>query len=247
MIGAKKGLLKLLDEKKCTLIARAVTRGLNPNAPLKDSGIPWLGMIPEHWEVERAKWLFKEVDERTTTGEEVLLSLRQKGGLVPHNDVSEKLIPAKELIGYKKVSAGEIVVNRMRAASGLIAISPQDGLVSPDYAVFQYSERVDPSFYECLFQTKRMQTVFRSLSKGLGTGESGFLRLYSESFLSIHLPLPQIEEQVQLLKEVSKKTVVLDELTRETEKTIALLQERRTALISAAVTGKLSEEMLNAG
>jgi len=246
LIAAKKRLLTLLDEKKRALIARAVTRGLNPDVPLKDSGIPWLGLIPEHWEVERSKWLFTEIDQRTSWGEETLLSLRQKIGLIPHNDVSDKLIPASNLVGYKHVKENQIVVNRMRAASGLIAVSPMDGLVSPDYAVFEGGKRVNPYFYEFLFQIKKMQTLFRSLSKGLGTGESGFLRLYSDSFFSIKLPLPPMTEQVEIVEQLQQQLGELDDLTKITETTISLFQERRAALISAAVTGKLSEEILNA-
>lgn len=246
LIAAKKQLLELLDEKKRALIARAVIRGLNPDVTLKDSGIPWLGMIPKHWEVERSKWLFREIDQRSSEGEELLLSLRQKIGLIPHNDVSDKLISASNLIGYKHVKENQIVVNRMRAASGLIAVSPMDGLVSPDYAVFEGSERINPYFYEFLFQIQKMQTVFRSLSKGLGTGESGFLRLYSESFLSVKLPLPPLEEQGEIVARLQQKLSEMDDFSKLTETTISLFQERRTALISAAVTGKLSEEVLDA-
>jgi len=239
LVAAKERVLGLMAEKRRALITRAVTRGLDPRAPFRDSGIPWLGEIPAHWELKRAKWLFRERDERSTTGEEVLLSLRMERGLVPHNEVSEKQTRAEELIGYKKTSLNEIVLNRMRAASGLVAVSPQDGLVSPDYAVFQAEPGVDPHYFAHLFKTELLQAVFRSESTGLGTGSSGFLRLYSESFLSLWLPCPPYQQQRAILQYVANETGKLDALRAVTERTVALLKERRVALITAAVTRQL--------
>ncbi|MBZ5638348.1 MAG: restriction endonuclease subunit S [Acidobacteriia bacterium] len=239
LVAAKERVLGLLAEKRRALVTRAVTRGFDPRAPLRYSGIPWLGEIPIHWELKRAKWLFRERDERSTTGEETLLSLRMELGLVPHNEVSEKQTRAEELIGYKKTSLNEIVLNRMRAASGLVAVSPKDGLVSPDYAVFQAAPDTDPRYFAHLFRTELLQAVFRSESTGLGTGSSGFLRLYSENFLSLWLPCPSYREQRSILEHVANETARLDALRAATERTIALLKERRAALIAAAVTGRI--------
>ncbi len=231
--------MEILAEKRRAVITNAVTRGLNPDVPLRDSGIPWLGMIPKHWESKRSKWLFTERDERSTTGDEVLLSLRMEKGLVPHNDVSDKPTSPEELIGYKKTSVGEIVINRMRASSGLIALTPQDGLVSPDYAVYRPANNCDPRYYTDLFTTELLQRLFRSESTGLGTGSSGFLRLYSENFLSFWFPAPPLNEQHDIVSYISIETERLDALRTTTEKTIALLKERRAALIAAAVTGRI--------
>jgi len=239
LVAAKERVLELLVEKRRALITRAITRGLNPNAPLRDSGLPWLGQIPKHWETKRAKWLFTERDERSETGDEELLSLRMELGLVPHNDVSEKTTRSEELIGYKKCSTREIVINRMRASSGLVAIAPQDGLVSPDYAVFKVSEDAYPEYFTLLFKTSLLQTVFRTASKGLGTGSSGFLRLYSEDFLGFWLPAPPKQDQEAIVAHIERETGKLDALRSATERTVALLKERRAALIAAAVTGQL--------
>lgn len=239
LVAAKERVLELMAEKRRALIAQAVTRGLDPKVPLRDSGVPWLGEVPGHWGIARSKWLFTERDERSVDGSEVLLSLRMEKGLVPHNDVSDKPTTPEELVGYKKASVGEIVVNRMRAASGLIAITPQEGLVSPDYAVYRVSEAVAAEYYTHLFKTRLLQGVFRSESTGLGTGSSGFLRLYSESFLSLWFPFPPLSEQHAIVAHIAKETAKLGALRVATEKTILLLKERRGALISAAVTGQM--------
>ena len=90
-IGAKRRIIALLQEQKQAIIHRAVTRGLDPSVPLKDSGIPWLGEIPEHWEVRRAKYLFREVDYRSEKGAETHLAMSQRLGLVPSSMVQSTL------------------------------------------------------------------------------------------------------------------------------------------------------------
>jgi type I restriction enzyme S subunit len=239
LIAAKERVLGLLAEKRRALITRAVTRGLDHNAPLRDSGIPWLGEIPAHWELKRGKWLFRERDERSEEGEETLLSLRMARGLVRHNDVSEKQTRPEELVGYKKTSHGELVVNRMRAAIGLIAIAPQEGLVSPDYAVFVPAPSTYVDYYGYLFTTKLLGSVFRCASSGMGTGTQGFLRLYSESFLALWFPSPPEAEQRLIVSYIGKEGAKLASLRAAAERSITLLRERRSALIAAAVTGRL--------
>jgi len=139
-IRVKRRMIALLNEQKQAIIHRAVTRGLDPNVRLKPSGVEWLGDVPEHWDVRRAKYLFREVDNRSTTGRDVLLSLRMHQGLVPHNEVSQIPIGADNLIGFKKVQPEQIVMNRMRAAIGLFGVATESGIVSPDYAVFEALE-----------------------------------------------------------------------------------------------------------
>lgn len=239
LIAAKERLIKLLAEKRGVLINRAVTRGLDDTKPRKNSGVSWLRKIPARWEIKRGKWLFRERDERSTTGNEVLLSLRMHRGLVPHNEVSDRLTRSEELIGYKKVAADEIVVNRMRAASGLIAVSPQEGLVSPDYAVFRCAPGVDPNYFTHLFKTDLLQAVFRSESTGLGTGKSGFLRLYSENFLALWFPYPCLVEQREIVVYINREASKLDNLSMATSESIFLLKERRASLIASSVTGQV--------
>jgi len=238
-VAAKERVLGLLAEKRRALITRAVTRGLDPRAPLRDSGISWLGEIPAHWKTERAKWLFSERDERSTLGEETLLSLRMERGLVPHNEVSEKQTCPDELVGYKRTSTGEVVVNRMRAAIGLIAVTPQAGVVSPDYAVFIPSTGADVRYYVYLFTTELLGAVFRSVSTGMGTGSSGFLRLYSESFQELWLPYPPLAEQRRIVDFIARETGKLAEMRAAIERTISLIKKRRAALIAAAVAGQV--------
>lgn len=244
LIGAKQRLLKLLDEKKRALIARAVTRGLNPDTPLKDSGIPWLGMIPGHWEIERAKWLLPEIDERSETGEEDLLSVSHLTGVTLRSEKDVNMFMAESLEGYKKCKAGDLVINTLWAWMGAMGVSPVEGIVSPAYNVYRPVSEIDPDYLDLLVRTPDFVCEITRYSKGVWSSR---LRLYPEGLYEAYLPVPPLSEQKEIVVEISKRLNRFKELKSTTEKTIALLQERRTALISAAVTGKLSEEVLDAG
>jgi type I restriction enzyme S subunit len=243
LIAEKERMLALLNEKHSALISRVVTRGLDPNAPLKPSGLEWLGEIPAHWEIPRAKGLFREVDIRTDTGEETLLSLRMGKGLVPHEEVSDKRLEASDVTGFKKIEPGQMVINRMRAASGLIAVATESGLVSPDYSVFEVVDHeLSIEYFLELFKTTLLQAVFRSSSKDLGTGEQGFLRLYTDSFLSIHFPYPPVHEQQAIAAFIQKERTEMLQMESLLIRSIELGKERRAALITAAVTGQIAME-----
>jgi type I restriction enzyme, S subunit len=244
LIGAKQRLLKLLDEKKRTLIARAVTRGLNPDIPLKDSGILWLGMIPAHWEVERTKWLLPEIDERSETGEEDLLSVSHLTGVTLRSEKDVNMFMAESLEGYKKCKAGDLVINTLWAWMGAMGVSPVDGIISPAYNVYRPVSGIDPDYIDLLVRTPDFVCEITRYSKGVWSSR---LRLYPEGLYEACLPVPPLSEQKEIVVGTNKQLKRFKELKSITKKTIALLQERRTALISAAVTGKLCEEVLNTG
>ncbi len=238
-IAIKEKQIVLLKERKQIIVQQAVTRGLNFDVPMKDSGVGWIGLIPEHWDVIRLKHLFRERNDRTKTGEETLLSLRMEIGLVPHDDVSEKHISDENLVDYKIVEPGQLVMNRMRASIGIFGVPTQHGLVSPDYAVFDIGSGVNSDFYLQLFKTTLMGTQFRINSKGLGTGSSGFMRLYTENFGDIKVPFPDEDEQIEIISYINSESSKIDGgislLTEQIEK----LKEYKTTLINSAVTGKI--------
>lgn len=240
-IRAKRKVIALLNEQKQAIIHKAVTRGLNPDAPLKPSGIPWLGDIPAHWEIKRIKYLLKEVDSRTKTGAEPLLSMRMHHGLVVFSEHFTRPPQAATLVGFKIVKPRQFVVNRMQAGNGVIFPSCLEitGLVSPDYAVFDPISDVNVDYLGELFRTRTLRVKFRSESKGLGTGTSGFMRLYNDRFGAIHIPLPPRKEQDAILKGIEDESADLNTAIACTEREISLMQEYRTRLTADVVTGKL--------
>ncbi|HEY9628078.1 MAG TPA: restriction endonuclease subunit S [Coleofasciculaceae cyanobacterium] len=238
-IAQKQRLIELLQEQKAILINQAVTKGLKPSTPMRDSGIEWLGKIPEYWQVTRLKRLFLEIDDRSTNGSEILLSLRMYAGLVPHNDVSDKPIEDTALVGYKRVYPGQIVMNRMRAAIGLFGVASIFGIVSPDYAIFCQIRDLRVDYYLNLFKTESMKQEFLLESKGLGTGSSGFLRLYSDKFGMIKVPFPPLEEQAEICNHIQEIGNQFSTALKKVEKEINLLKELKSIFISQSVTGKI--------
>lgn len=238
-VRIKEEQIALLRERRQILIQQAVIRGLKPDAHMRDSGVDWIGQIPAHWEVVPLKRLFRERNDRSTTGTETLLSLRMNEGLVPHDDVSDKPIGADALKDYKKVFAGQLVMNRMRASIGIFGIVTFSGIVSPDYAIFDIAPRASGDFFLQLFKTGVMGEQFRNASRGLGTGSSGFMRLYTDDFGAISVALPPRTEQAAIVSHINNFSEKIGDAIQLKENQIVALKEFKSSLIDAAVTGKI--------
>ena len=242
-IGAKRRIIALLQEQKQAIIHRAVTRGLDPSVPLKDSGIPWLGEIPEHWEVRRAKYLFREVDRRSETGAETHLAMSQRLGLVPSSMVQSTL-RSQSYAGGKLCSSGDLVLNRLKAHLGVFAIAKQDGVISPDYTVLREQALAHADYYACILKSPGCRGELQTRAKGI---VEGFWRLYTGDFYEIRLPTPPIDEQLQIMDLASQQTRDQDAAISRLESEITLLREYRTRLVADVVTGKLDVREVAAG
>jgi len=241
LIEKKQRLATLLGEKLENDILRAVMIGVNPDVELiPENELEWTTHRPKHWNLFRLKHFFRENTQYSKDGDEMLFSLRMKEGLVPHNEVSDKTISASDLINYKKVFPGQIVMNRMRAAIGLFGLADRAGIVSPDYSVFDVSPKAHAAYFLRLFRTEPMMAAFRLLSKGLGTGHSGFMRLNADNFGRIRVAVPELEEQRVISSYVEDRIAQITELQAKNEGSIARLREFRAALITAAVTGQIN-------
>lgn len=239
LVVAKERVLGLLAEKRRALITRAVTRGLDPQAPLRDSGIPWVGGIPSHWETERSRWLFQERDQRSETGEEELLTVSHLTGVTPRSEKDVNMFEAETTEGYKICLAGDLVINTLWAWMGAMGVSPVDGIVSPAYNVYQPGPRLEPNYVDALVRLPVFAQEVTRYSKGVWSSR---LRLYPEGFFEVFLPVPPLTEQRTIVAHIAKETEKLDKLRFATERTIDLLKERRAALIAGAVTGQIDVE-----
>ena len=239
LVDAKRRLISLLEEERQAVINWAVTRGLDPNVPLKPSGVDWLGDMPAHWERRRLKTILRPIDQRSTSGDETLLSLRRDHGVVVYADHFSRPSQSSSLIGYKLVSVGQLVVNRLQANNGYVFDSTLEGLVSPDYSVFTERLPIHMTYLSDLLRTSSYRTYFRQNATGLGTGTAGFLRLYDERFLDTLVYLPPTSEQDAVIEHVAKATSMTNVAIGRARRQIELLEEYRTRLISDVVTGKL--------
>ncbi|WP_313953016.1 restriction endonuclease subunit S [Accumulibacter sp.] len=239
LVAAKERVLGLLAEKRRALITRAVTRCLDPRAPLRDSGIPWLGEIPAAWEAERTRWLFRERDQRSATGEEELLTVSHLTGVTPRSEKDVNMFEAETTEGYKICLTGDLVVNTLWAWMGAMGVSPVDGIASPAYNVYEPGDRLEPSYVDALVRLPVFAQEVTRYSKGVWSSR---LRLYPEGFFEVFLPVPSLSEQRAIVTYIAIETKKIDKLRIATERSTALLKERRSALIAAAVTGQIDVE-----
>ncbi len=237
LIDKQQTLIQLLKEKRQAVISHAVTKGLNPDAPMKDSGVEWLGEVPEHWEVLPAKRFFRLVAEPAPSNNDYeLLSVYTAIGVRPRKDLEQKGNKASTTDGYWKVKKGDIVVNKLLAWMGAVGYSDYEGVTSPAYDILRATKDINSKFYHYLFRTRLANMEFKRWSRGIMEMR---LRLYFDELGRIFMPLPSKQEQDLIVKKIEKMDNQFDDLIKKSEYNIQLMQERRTALISAAVTGKI--------
>ncbi|WP_247429973.1 restriction endonuclease subunit S [Bradyrhizobium sp. 44] len=236
LIVAKQRLLDLLAEKRRAIVAEAVMRGLDPAVALRPSGIGWLGNIPAHWEVERSRWLFQERDERSETGEEEMLTVSHLTGVTPRSEKDVNMFEAESTTGYKLCFAGDLVINTLWAWMGAMGTARVDGIVSPAYNVYAPGPRLIPDYIDALVRIPVFAQEVTRYSKGVWSSR---LRLYPEGFFESYWPVPPIEEQHEIVRYIATEIAKIDRLRAATKHSIALLKERRGALIAAAVIGQI--------
>ena len=236
-VTAKERLIGLLEEEKQAVINQAVTRGLDPNVPLKPSGVDWLGDVPAHWEVRRAKFLYSEADERSATGAEELMSVSHLTGVTPRKK-TVTMFQAVSNIGYKLCQPGDIVINTMWAYMAALGVARQNGLVSPSYGVYRprNTGHLRRDYIDPLLRMEAYRSNYVVRSTGI---TSSRLRLYAESFLDIPLLRPPSTEQAAIVEYLDKATADSDAAIGRTRRQIELIQEYRTRLIADVVTGQL--------
>lgn len=237
-IAKKQRLIELLQEQKAILINRAVTKGLNPDVPMRDSGIKWIGEIPAHWKLKKAKYLFKEVDERSQTGQEELLSVSHITGVTPRSEKNVNMFMAEDYTGSKTCRKDDLVINIMWAWMGALGVSDRTGIVSSSYGVFrQHNTDTFNSWYlEHLLRSTEYVAQYNRISTGL---HSSRLRLYANVFLSLFIKYPPREEQEKIKEAVTNNLQDADKVILSIEKEISSLEEMKIILISNAVTGKI--------
>ena len=236
LISKQEKLIELLEEQRKSIISHAVTKGLNPNAPMKDSGVEWLGEVPEHWQQKPIWSLFKRI-KRTNFPTERLLSVYRDYGVIPkdsrddnHNRASEDLTP------YQLVCANDLVINKMKAWQGSIAISELRGIVSPAYYIYQPKAEYHSKYIHFLIRSAYYIQSYKNYSKGIRVNQWD---LESEAFTHIDLLLPSLDEQQKIVAFLDTETARIDNLISKQKSLIEKLKEYRTSIISHAVTGKI--------
>ena len=222
---------------KKSIIHQAVTRGLNPDVSLKDSGIEWIGMIPEHWEVKRFKSIFSECKSVTETGQEDLLSVSEYYGIarrIDKMDDGEYESRADSLIGYKICKKDDLVINIMLAWKRGLGFSDLDGIVSPAYAVYR-GKNIVPHYFHYLMRTDMYVAEYKRNSKGIIDSR---LRMYTDRFNNIIAIVPPLSEQEAIASYLDEKCAKIDAAIENIGKQIDASKRLKRALINEVITGQ---------
>ena len=248
LIEKQQQLIKLLKEKRQAVISHAVTKGLNPNAPMRDSGVEWLGQVPEHWDVARFKHLVHEgvagpYGSSLTKSMYLLKGIRVYGQqqVIPDDfSVGDYYISEKKFEEMRRyeVFPNDILISVMGTV-GKVAVAPENierGIINPRLVKYKVMEdKVHPYFIKLSIGSDVSQSRLLFSSQG-STMDGLNMQILGE--LPIPYP-PSLNDQTEILNEVSRQDDKFENLLRKTQVTVELLSERRTALISAAVTGKI--------
>lgn len=208
---------------------------LQPYPINQDSGLPWLGKIPSGWGTKRAKYFFREVDERSVSGNEELLSVSHKTGVTPRSQKNITMFMAESYVGHKVCQAGDLVINTMWAWMAALGVSRQTGIVSPAYGVYRLkaSESFESKYLDHLLRTQGYAAEYRCRSTGVNDSR---LRLYPESFLEIPILCPPKEEQAAIVRFLDHADRRIRRAIRAKRKLITLLNEQKQVVIHRAVT-----------
>ena len=237
IIEKKQRLLALLEEKRAALINRAVTRGLNPDVPMKDSGVPWIGEIPTHWDVKRARFLFHQEARPPLPDEGVVTAFRDGQVTLRENRRTEGFTFAVKETGYQRVCEGDLVIHSMDAFAGAIGVSESNGKCTPEYAVCNpFEPRMSNTYYAHLLRLMAHRNYIFVICPSVRERAPRFRFI---RFRDVRLPVPPSEEQHAIVSYLNRKIAATDSIIKKETRLIKLLQERRQALITAAVTGKI--------
>jgi type I restriction enzyme S subunit len=239
LVSEQRRLMELLQEKRQAVVSQAVTKGLNPDAHLRASSVEWLGDVPAHWPVTRLGNVFREVAE-AGTDELPILSVSIHNGVsdkeIADEEMERKVSRSEDRSTYKKVRPGDLVYNMMRAWQGGFGTVTVEGMVSPAYVVARPRSRVVTAYVEHLLRTPQAIEQMRRHSRGVTDFR---LRLYWDEFKNIRIALPPESESAGICEEISRMDRQFDALSESCDQAIKLLTARRSALISAAVTGQI--------
>ncbi len=232
--------ISLLEEYKKSVITEAVTKGLNPDAEMKDSGIEWIGEVPKHWGTIRIGNAFSIRNERNYLPMEQvqLLSLYSGKGVFPTGEegTTNRGNHAQTVADYKIVKKNDIVVNIILAWMGSLGISNYNGVVSPAYDVYiPNEEKVVPHYYHYVFRTSGIANECYRYGRGIMMMR---WRTYSSEFKRIHVPFPPLAEQQQIADYLDTKCSEIDAIIADKKRQRGILTEYKKSLIYEYVTGK---------
>ena len=202
----------------------------------KNSGVEWLGDVPDGWEVYPFWHLFKQ-KEITNKTKEKLLSVYLDRGVILHSEGGGMVHkPAENLEKYQLVEVNDFVMNNQQAWRGSVGVSPHQGIVSPAYLIFKPNKELNPQFSKYQLRDKYIIDQFMISSLSVGTIQR---QIKNHLLRVIQVPTPPLNDQQKIVSFLDTETTRIDKLISKQEKLIQKLKEYRSSIISHAVTGKI--------
>ena len=225
-----------LEQYKRSVITEAVTHGLNPSAPMKNSGAGWMPLIPLHWKADKLKFHLRQRGIKNQIDKQVL-SLYREYGIVPKDSRDDNHnVTSEDVSDYRYVRVGDFVVNKMKAWQGSVAVSNYEGIVSPAYFVYEFSDDlINKRYFHYLMRNKTYATEFRRLSGGIREGQWD---LPSEALNNTIILLPPLDEQQEIADYLDNKCAEIEQIIADKKSQIETLDNYKKALIFEYVTGK---------
>ena len=235
-IAIKEQQIALLNERKQIVIQKAVTQGLEPNVPMKNSGVEWIGQIPEHWECKPSRYAFRAVKRFKRDGTEIKFSVTQKWGVIPTDEMQESATQAVSFDGFQICLEDDLVLNKYKAHLGVFWRAPSRGLITGNYTVFEPLKGINSKYFELLYHTPVYIDIFRTIVYGV---IEGMMPLYNNDFYDMLSIVPPLEEQLAIVQYVGEQQKEFSKIERVFLGQIEKLKEYKTTLINDAVTGKI--------
>ena len=238
LVAKQEAQISYLRELKQAIIAKSVIQGIDPQAPLRPSGIPWIGNIPEHWEEVKMRKIIDFFSDKGYPDETLLSVVRERGVIIRDTESKEEnhnYIPS-DLSGYKRVQQGDFVINKMKAWQGSYAVSDYQGIVSPAY--YTCKLRIpNKVFFNLAIRSKVYVPFFTQYSKGIRVDQWDLSPI---GLKDIPFFLPPPPEQEAIVTYINRKTEEIDRLIAMREQEIARVRDLKQTVIADVVTGRIN-------
>jgi len=231
--------IEILDKYKKSVIIEAVTKGLDRKVPMKDSGMPWIGKVPSHWLVEKVKYHLTRKEPKNQ-GDKQVLSVYREYGVIPKDSRDDNHnVTSEDTSKYKYVRPGNLVINKMKAWQGSMGVSDYEGIVSPAYFIYHFTDDLlIPKYIHYLFRSC-YKDEFRRISGGIREGQWD---LSPNEFNNIMLLIPPEEEQKKIIRIIEEKTSEIEEIIAKKMEQLEILADYKKSIIYEYVTGKKEED-----
>jgi type I restriction enzyme S subunit len=237
LINIKKKEIKAIDALKRSTVSHAITRGLTADAPMKYSGVKWLGDIPAHWKVTKLRQILHPVSEKNHPEFPLLSVVREQGVIlrdVEDKEANHNFIP-DDLSGYKVVRKGQFAMNKMKAWQGSYGVSDYTGIVSPAYFIFDIAfENLE--YFHYAIRSKVYVNFFAQASDGIRVGQWD---LQMDKMKEIPFIVPPADEQIAIVKYIKQALPQYDAAIEKLTEEVAVLEEYKNKIIADTVTGKI--------